>query len=122
MSCAGFSSSNGRTIFDNGVVRIWQCPYCKWWRPWHDERCSACGALRELSQARFPNQGQGSPVSTSSRRRLTESDQSDSRLEELATLARVELQSANDELRETLRKAQRRAGASLTRSAGGRSS
>src|SRR5215467_8766391 len=98
MSCAGFSSSNGRTIFDNGVVRIWQCPYCKWWRPWQDERCSACGAPRELSQARFPNQGQVSSVPRSSGRRLTQSDRSDSQLEEFATLARVELASANHEL------------------------
>src|SRR5215831_1039405 len=105
MSCGGFTSSSGRTIFDNGIVRIWQCPDCKWWRPWQDERCSACGALREISLARFPHPCEVSSVPTRPARCWTKRAQADSLLEEFATRARVELQSANHELQKALRKA-----------------
>ncbi len=47
MAESEFSVADGRTIFDNGVARIWQCPNCKWWRQWQDERCSGCGAPRD---------------------------------------------------------------------------
>jgi hypothetical protein len=48
MAGDGFSSANGRTVFDNGVVKIWQCPNCNWWRQWQDEHCTCCGAPREV--------------------------------------------------------------------------
>jgi hypothetical protein len=55
----GFTSSNGRTVFDNGVVKIWLCPYCMWWCGWQDERCSGCGAPRENGASQAPNEGKG---------------------------------------------------------------
>ncbi|HUI56658.1 MAG TPA: hypothetical protein VLY04_16900 [Bryobacteraceae bacterium] len=47
MATETFTSLNGRTVYDNGVVRIWECPDCKWWRRWEDARCSVCGSLRD---------------------------------------------------------------------------
>lgn len=42
-----FSILNGRTVYDNGVVRIWECSNCKWWRAWEQEKCNVCGASRD---------------------------------------------------------------------------
>jgi len=42
-----FTLLNGRTVYDNGAVRIWRCPHCTWWCRWQDAQCSVCGATRD---------------------------------------------------------------------------
>jgi len=42
-----FREVNGRTVFDNGVVRIWRCPHCELWVEWEEDRCHVCGVSRE---------------------------------------------------------------------------
>ena len=50
-----FSVLNDRVVYDNGEVRIWRCPACKWWRDWEVERCPVCRGLRDaVSQAPLP--------------------------------------------------------------------
>jgi hypothetical protein len=42
-----FSLVNGREVFDNGIIKRWRCPECKWWCEWDNEKCCGCGALRD---------------------------------------------------------------------------
>jgi len=55
MASTAFTFLNGRMVYDNGLVRIWRCPYCKWWREWEDGRCKVCGAQRDGSAGQAAN-------------------------------------------------------------------
>ena len=70
-----FRTENGRTVFDNGQVRLWRCPICEWWRDWCLDRCCTCGTLRDSDHGKAGTwQEQGAPaqpeIAASSKNRL----------------------------------------------------
>lgn len=57
---ARFWESNGRRVFENGDIKRWRCPVCAWWRDWSEDRCCACGLVRDkpaVARAKYHTAG-----------------------------------------------------------------